>query len=111
MLKVDLDSPSKHGWDENLATVRSDIASPHDISDMPFEVDERNDYESNDMSSDNEIPQEYVSYSSDSEESDTEYYKGTIQRYLTCTIPKMFYLLMLERILLRHILISSNFCL
>ena len=90
MLKMDLDSPSKHGWDENLATVRSDIASPEDISDMPFEVDERNDYESNDMSSDDEIPQEYLSYSRDSEESDTEYYKRIIKRYLTWTIPKIF---------------------
>ena len=45
MLQMDLDSPFEHGWDENLATVLSDIAFPEDISDMFFVVDERNDYE------------------------------------------------------------------
>ena len=71
---MDLDSPLEHGWDESLATAWSDIAFPEDISDMFFEVDERNDYENDDESSGDESPKEYLSDSSDSDESDIEYY-------------------------------------
>ena len=66
----------KHGCDENLVTVRSNISFPGDIIDMHFEVDERDDYRSNDdESSDDKSADEYLYDSSDSEESDTEYYK------------------------------------
>ena len=74
MSQMDLDSPLEHGWDENLATMWSNIAFPEDISDMFFVVDERNDYENDDESSGEESPVEYLSDSSDSEESDIEYY-------------------------------------
>ena len=74
MSQMDLDSPLEHGWDENLATVWSNIAFPEDISDMFFVVDERNDYENDDESSGEESPVEYLSDSSDSEENDIEYY-------------------------------------
>ena len=74
MSQMDLDSPLEHGWDENLATMWSNIAFPEDISDMFFVVDERNDYENDDESLGNESPEVYLSDSSDSEESDIEYY-------------------------------------
>ena len=40
---------------------------------MLFVVDERNDYENDDKSSDDESPEEYLSDSSDGEEIDIEY--------------------------------------
>ena len=42
MLQMDLDTPFKHGWNENLATVWSDIAFPEGISDMLLVAEERN---------------------------------------------------------------------
>ena len=74
MSQMDLDSPLEHGWDENLATMWSNIAFPEDISDMFFVVDGRNDYENDDESLGNESPEVCLSDSSDSEESDIEYY-------------------------------------
>ena len=74
MLQMDFDSPLEHGWYQNLATVRSNIAFPEDISDMFFVVGERNDYENEDESSGNESPEEHLSDSSDCEKSDIEYY-------------------------------------
>ena len=74
LLQMDLDSPLEHGWDENIASVWSNIAFPEDISDVFFVADERNDYENNEESSGNQSPEEYLSDSSDSEESDIEYY-------------------------------------
>ena len=50
---MDLDSPLEHGWDENIASVWSNIAFPEDISDVFFVADERNDYENNEESSGN----------------------------------------------------------
>ena len=47
---MDLDSPLKHGWDGNLATVLGIIAFSEDISDMFFLVDKRNDHENDDES-------------------------------------------------------------
>ena len=73
-LEMNLDSPFEHGWNENLTNVWSDIAFPEDISDMFFVMDERNDYENDDEISDDESPEEYLSDSSDSKESDIEYY-------------------------------------
>ena len=74
MLIMDLESPLEHCWDENLANVWNNIAFPEDVSDMFFVVDERGDYENNDKSSGKENSEEYLSDSSDSEESDIEYY-------------------------------------
>ena len=74
MSQMDLNLSLEHGWDKNLATMWSNIAFPEDISDMFFIVDERNDYENNNESSGNESPEEYLSDSSDSEESDIKYY-------------------------------------
>ena len=42
-LQMNLDSPFEYRWDENPATVWSDIAFPEDISDIIFMVHERND--------------------------------------------------------------------
>ena len=64
----------EHGWDENLATVWSDIAFLENISDMVFVVDERSDYENDNESSDDERPEKSLSDSSASEESVIENY-------------------------------------
>ena len=37
MRQMDLVSSLEHGWDENLATLRSDLAFPEDISNILFE--------------------------------------------------------------------------
>ena len=79
ILQVDLASPFKHVWNENLATMWSDITFPECISDMLFEVDERNDYKNDYESSDGESPKEYLPVSSDSEESDIEYYERILK--------------------------------
>ena len=73
MLPTCTDSPLEHSWDENLATVWSNIAFAEYISDMFFVVEERTDYENDAESSGDESPEEYLSDSSDSEESDIEY--------------------------------------
>ena len=73
ILQMDLDSPFGDGWDENLAPVWSNIAFPENIF-MFSVVDERNDYENDDESSGDGSPEEYLLDSSDSEESDIEYY-------------------------------------
>ena len=72
LLQMILDSPLKHGWDENLVVVV--IVFPDDISDILFAVVGRNEYEDDDESSGNESPEEYLPDSSDSEESDIDYY-------------------------------------
>ena len=72
LLQMILDSPLKHGWDENLVVVA--IVFPDDISDILFAVVGRNEYEDDDESSGNESPEEYLPDSSDSEESDIDYY-------------------------------------
>ena len=46
---------------------------------MLFEVDERNDYKNDYESSDGESPIEYLPVSSDSEESDIEYYERILK--------------------------------
>ena len=46
---------------------------------MLFEVDERNDYKNDYESSDGESPKEYLPVSSDSEESDIEYYERILK--------------------------------
>ena len=79
ILQVDLASPFRHVWNENLATMWSDITFPECISDMLFEVDERNDYKNDYESSDGESPKEYLPVSSDSEESDIEYYERILK--------------------------------
>ena len=38
MWQMDLVSSLEHGWDENLATLRSDLAFPENISNVLFEV-------------------------------------------------------------------------
>ena len=60
----------QHGWDENLATVWTDIAFPEDISNIFFMVDKRNDYENDDESPDDQSPVECLSNSNDTDESD-----------------------------------------
>ena len=74
LLQMNLDSPLKHGWDKNLAVVWSNIVFPGDISDMLFAVVGSNEYEGDDESSGNESPEECLSDSSASEESDIDYY-------------------------------------
>ena len=74
LLQMNLDSPLKHGWDKNLAVVWSNIVFPGDISDMLFAVVGSNEYEGEDESSGNESPEECLSDSSASEESDIDYY-------------------------------------